>query len=75
MNAAAWAWLIWFVASLGSFAALETHALSTIDPHDTLSGEMKRLLAKRRDAIKAAFLIIWCGGFVLLGVHFLGWLW
>lgn len=74
MSGAALVWLLWFVLSFGAFVALETHAIESPAHNDTLSAQMKRLLARRRDTVKAAFLMIWCGGFAVLGAHFLGWL-
>lgn len=68
-------WLLWFGLSFGAFVALEAHALYAPATDDTLSAQAKRLLKRRRDGVKALFLMLWVGGFALLGVHWLGWLW
>lgn len=68
-------WLLWFIASLGAFVALEARAVWSPAPGDTLSANVKRLTRRLSQPERAAFILIFVGGAAVLSAHWLGLVW
>lgn len=62
------AWLIWLAVVIGGFAVLETRALLSVLPGDTLSEWVWLLLDST--AFRVPFALLWFGGIVWLTMHF-----